>query len=90
MAQHLAIHGGDGFREWNPLRTHLHAILRVVAIFDATRAHQSFQALGCVHGAGRVHIEQAYLADDGRADKLAVRVHLWANFQAASATDAIR
>src|SRR6266403_4291119 len=68
----------------------MHTVLRVSTILYATGAHNRRKPLALVHGARWVHVEQAHLADDRRSDKLAVLIHLRANFQAVSATDAIR
>src|SRR2546429_784671 len=86
----VTIHFGDGFGERNVFRAGLYAILRVGAFLHAARTHQRFQAFALVHCAGGVDVEEAHLADDGRADELVVLVHLRANFEAVAAGDAAR
>src|SRR5258706_1070175 len=68
----------------------MHAVLRVGAILNATGAYNRRKALTLVNGSRRVHVEQAHLADDRRSNELAVFIHLRTNFQAVSATDAVR
>src|SRR6266702_636334 len=66
------------------------AVLRVGALLDAAGPHQRFEALALIHRARGVHIEEPHLADDGRAHKLIVFIHLRAYLEAASAADAVR
>src|SRR5208282_3547439 len=82
VTNHLAINGRDGFGKRDSLRANLHAILRVVAIFDAAGAHERIKALVRVHRARRMHVEEAHLADDGRADEVGVLVYLRTYFEA--------
>src|SRR6267378_2094474 len=86
----VAVDGGNRFRQRNVFGARMDAVLRVGAILDATGAHNRCKALALVHRPRRVKVEQAHLADDRRSDKFAVPIHLRANFQAVSATDAIR
>ena len=68
----------------------MNAVLRVGALLDATRTHERRKALAFIHRSRRMHVEQAHLADDGRAHELIMLIHLWANLQAVPATDAVR
>src|SRR6266850_870449 len=86
----IAVDGGNRFRQRNAFGTRMHAILRVSAILNAAGTHNCRKALALVHCSCRVHVEQPHLADDRRSHELAVLIHLRANFQAVSATDAIR
>src|SRR5260370_2139684 len=86
----LAIYFGDGLRQRNIFRANLNTILRVGAIGYTSRTHHGFEAFPRVHGAGRMHVEQADLADDRGADELVVFVHLRTDLQAIAAGDATR
>src|SRR3954454_4559589 len=57
----LAIYFRERFCQRNFLGAGLHAILCVGAILYAAVSHRSQQPLFGVHGAGRMHIEQAHL-----------------------------
>src|SRR5882724_2204937 len=86
----IAVDGSNRFRQRYVFWAGMHAVLRVSAILDATGAHDRRKALALVHGARRMHVKEANLADDRRSDELTVLIHLRANFQAVSTTDAIR
>src|ERR1700674_1683074 len=86
----ITVDGGNRFRQRNVFGAGMDAVLRVGTILDATGTHNRRKAFAFVHGSCWMHIEQAHLTDDGRSDELAVLIHLWANFQAVSATNAIR
>src|SRR3954468_4600265 len=65
----LPLHAGARFEKWNVFRAELNAVAGLAAVGDATFAHERFQPLlfeGC---AGGMFIEEAHLADHGRADE---------------------
>src|SRR6266849_3648860 len=86
----FAVDGGDGFGQRNIFGAGLHAVLRVGAFLDAAFAEQSLDAFLGVHRAGRVHVEEAHLADDCRADEFVACIHLRADFQATATRNAAR
>src|SRR6266481_1652921 len=86
----LAIHFGNRFGQRNFLGTCFNAILGVRAVLDAAVAHHAPDALFRVHRARGMHVEQAHLADDCRADEIAVRIDLGTHFQTIAAGDAPR
>src|SRR5579859_5500431 len=71
-----AIYFGDRFGKRNSFGAGFDAVLRVGAILDAAFLHHCVQALFCMHRARGVHIEEANLADDGRADEFTVFIYL--------------
>src|SRR5580704_6569470 len=87
---HLTVYCSEGFRERDSLGADLHAILRVVAIFDAARAHQRFESPRCVHGAGGMQVEQAHLTYDCCADEMRMLIDSRADFEAIATGDAAR
>src|SRR5690348_9818384 len=84
----LAVHFGERFGKRNLLGAGFHAVLRIGAILNAAGSHQRLKPFARVHAAGGMHVEEAHLADDRRADEAIVVIHLRANFQAASAGNA--
>src|SRR5258708_22729324 len=86
----LTIDFRQRFGSWNFLGASLDAIWGVGAVFDTAVTHHRLDALFGVHRARRVHVEQAHLAEDGRAYEIIVLVDLRANFQAVAARNAAR
>src|SRR5260370_28713263 len=86
----VAINFRDGLCERNALGTSVNAVLRVGAFLNAAGTHDRAEPLALIHRSRGVHIEKPHLADNGRAHELIMLIHLWANFQAVSATDAVR
>src|ERR1700675_2786326 len=83
----LAVDLRQRFGQGDFLRTGLHAILCVGAVFDPTVAHNRRDAFLGMHRSGRVHIEQPHLAEDRRAHERTVFVYLRAHLQAIAAAD---
>jgi hypothetical protein len=86
----FAIHGRDRFGKRDVLGTRIDTVLRIGAFPDTARTEESFDALLSVHGARRMHVEEAYLRDDGGADEIVVGIYLRANFQTRAAGNAAR
>ena len=86
----VAIHFRDGFCKRNALGASVNAVLRIGAFLNAAGAHQRLQALALIHRARGVHVEETHLADDSGTHELIVLVHLWTDFKAVTASDAIR
>src|SRR5256885_2896184 len=85
-----AVPFGDGLGQGNALGTSTDTVLRVGTFLDAAGTHDRREPLALVHRSRGVHVEEAHLADNGRAHKLIMLIHLWANLEAISARDAIR
>src|SRR6185437_8239584 len=90
VLEDLAIDFVVGFGERDAFGANFDAILRVVAILNAARAHHGFEASARMHRAGGMHVEKANLIDDGGTDKLRVAIHLGADYEAVAAGDAGR
>src|SRR5579863_1976835 len=88
LAYGVAIDLSDGFRQRNGFRASMDTVLCIGAILDAAGAADRFQALVGIHRSRGMHVEKAYLADDGRADEVAVGINLRTNLQAYAASDA--
>ena len=88
VEQDLAVDGGQRFSQRDSLRTNFHAILRVIAVFDSTGPHKSFQAIGGVHGTGRVHVEETHLTDNRGSHEIRTFIDLGADLEAVAAGNA--
>src|SRR5262249_7102501 len=81
----LAVHFRDRRGEWNLLGADLNAVLSLAAVLNPSLGHQAAKSLLRVELAGRVHVEEAGLADRRRADEPVVDLHLRASLEAAGA-----
>src|SRR5216684_5514556 len=68
----------------------MHTVLRVGAFLDAAGTHERAEPLALVHRSRGMHVEEAHLADDGRAHELIMLIHLRANLEAVPTCNAIR
>src|SRR5215471_14033681 len=60
-----AVDFSKGFGERDFLGTRFDAVLRVGAVLNAAGLHDGVEAFARLHCAGRMHVEEAHLADDG-------------------------
>jgi hypothetical protein len=84
----FAIDLGNGFGQRDVFGAGLDTVLSVGTFLDAAMSEESLQAFPSVHGTGGMHVEEANLTDDGRADEIVVGVHLRAYLETRTARDA--